>query len=352
MLKMPINPSAMQSQTLNLLTHKPGTPANALQNSTPLTQLRSLVGQTLPIAITQVSGNQAQFNLNGQNYQAFTQLALKAGDNLQVRVEQHQGQIRLTLQQPVGLQETLKGHYRMLLPQQANIQQTLQFLAQPQLLQQLPPAVQAQIHSLLDKALRPNASLSGHHVKAAMVNSGQFLENKLRQGTHKNSLAQDTKAQLFKLQNQLSQSSGTPSLTQALSLVKQAISKITLNQLHQYETPSLTLAELPIQDDDKVDSVRIEIRRQPRGDWEIILALSFEQEADVFCKLCWVKDDYFNVFFYTENPALAQHLDEKLTLLRDMFAQAQLPLKNLTLTAVKPSFSQNAQHIGLIDIKI
>lgn len=314
--------------------------------------LKALVGQTLPITITQTTAGQVNFQLNGQTYQAQTGLNLKPNDRLQVQVEQHQGQIRLTIQpQRNAPQETLQAHYRQLLPQQMSLQQTLQFLSQPQLLQQLPAAVQTQLNALIEQILRPQQPLDGKRVKQALLNSGLFFENKLTRPDPK--LNTDTKAQLFKLQHGLAQNTSTPSLTQALTLIGQSLNKITLNQIQQIENPLQLQAELPLQHEDDITPLQLEIRKQTHpNQWEAILYLSLHEEQGVICKITWVDERYFNGMFFIENADLRDTFQQALPELKTMFDDAGLPVKLLQTTPVKPTFSQNAQKIGLIDIKI
>jgi hypothetical protein len=301
--------------------------AAALNNLTPLNAsaqnaLKTLVGQTLNATITQAQPGQVSVQINGQTYQAQTALNLKPQDQIQVKVEQQHGQIRLVIQPQTTPQDTLQAHYRQLLPQQISLQQSLQLLSQPQLMQQLPPAAQAQLTILLDQLLRPQAPL-------------------------------DAKAQLFKLQQTLSHQDTTPSLTRALGLVNDSLNKITLNQLQQLEYPLVTQAELPLRHEQDVFPLNLEIRKQTRpNQWEAMLYLSLHQQQDVICKITWVDERYFNALFYIENAPLRAHFEQALPELKAMFEQAQLPLRQLNTTPVKPSFSQNAQKLGLIDIKI
>jgi hypothetical protein len=330
--------------------------AAALNNLTPLNAsaqnaLKTLVGQTLNATITQAQPGQVSVQINGQTYQAQTALNLKPQDQIQVKVEQQHGQIRLVIQPQTTPQDTLQAHYRQLLPQQISLQQSLQLLSQPQLMQQLPPAAQAQLTILLDQLLRPQAPLDGKRIKQALDNSGQFLESKLakRQANPQH----DAKAQLFKLQQTLSHQDTTPSLTRALGLVNDSLNKITLNQLQQLEYPLVTQAELPLRHEQDVFPLNLEIRKQTRpNQWEAMLYLSLHQQQDVICKITWVDERYFNALFYIENAPLRAHFEQALPELKAMFEQAQLPLRQLNTTPVKPSFSQNAQKLGLIDIKI
>lgn len=330
--------------------------AAALNNLTPLNAsaqnaLKALIGQSLNATITQAQPGQVSVQINGQTYQAQTTLNLKPHDQIQVKVEQQHGQIRLVIQPQTPPQDTLQAHYRQLLPQQMSLQQSLQLLSQPQLMQQLPPAAQAQLTILLDQLLRPQGPLDGKRIKQALDNSGLFLENKLIK--REANPQQDAKAQLFKLQHTLSQQNTTPSLARALGLINDSLNKITLSQLQQLEYPLVTQAELPLRHEQEIFPLQIEIRKQSRpNQWEAMLYLSLHEQQDVICKITWVDERYFNGLFYIENEPLRARFEQALPDLKSMFEQAQLPIRQLNTTPVKPSFSQHAQKLGLIDIKI
>lgn len=331
-----------------------------LNTSTPLAlnQLKPLIGQTLNVQVIKVTQNQVSLNLGGQTVQAQTQLNLKPNDQLRVNVQEHQGQIRLQIQSTNHTADSSKVYLRQLLPQQTPIQQTLNFLSQPQLLQQLPPIIQSQISAILDQLLKPNSHLNAKNVKQALTNSGILLENKLSSKSPPSQAVQtDLKGQLFKLQQSLQSltaQSSNPSITQALTMVNQSINKITLNQLHLLDNTSI-LSNLPLQLPHQVGAITLEIRNKTdkeKTHWEVILQMSLQEADDVTCKLSLKNNDQIDCFFHTEDASLARQIQSAFPILREMFNQASLALNLLELSISKPSFSTNTQQVGLIDIKI
>lgn len=331
-----------------------------LNTSTPLalSQLKPFIGQTLNVQVIKVTQNQVSLNLGGQTVQAQTQLSLKPNDQLRVNVQEHQGQIRLQIQSSTHTADSSKVYLRQLLPQQTPIQQTLNFLSQPQLLQQLPPLIQSQISAILDQLLKPNSHLNAKNVKQALTNSGILLENKLSSKSLPSQAIQtDLKGQLFKLQQSLQSlttQSSNPSITQALTLVNHSINKITLNQLHLLDNTSI-LSNLPLQLPHQVGAITLEIRNKTdkeKTHWEVILQMSLQEADDVTCKLSLKNADQIDCFFHTEDATLASQIQSAFPMLREMFNQASLALNLLELSISKPSFSTNTQQVGLIDIKV
>lgn len=325
---------------------------------TALNLLKPLIGQTVSVQVIKVTSDHVSLNLGGQTLQAQTQLNLKPNDQLRVNVQEHQGQIRLQIQPNNNAVDLSKTHLRQLLPQQSPIQQTLNFLSQPQLLQQLPPIIQGQISAILDQLLKPNSHFNAKNIQQALTNSGILLENKLSsKNTSFQSTQSDLKGQLIKLQQSLqalTAQSNNPSITQALTLVNQSINKITLNQLHFLDNASI-LTNLPLQLPHQVGAITLEIRNKvdkEKSHWEVILQISVHETDDVTCKLSLKNDDQLDCYFHTEHQMLANQIQQAFPTLREMFNQAGLALNLLELSIVKPSFSPNTQQVGLIDIKV
>lgn len=344
-----IQPPIFQANALNI---------SANNKPDALNTLKALVGQTVPIQVTQTNITQVSFNLNGQTYQAQTQLDLKPNDRLNVNVHEYNGKVRLSLVSTPTNNDTIKTLYRQLLPTQTPIQQTLSFLTQPQVLQQLPAALQAQISLLIEQLLRPQPTLDGKRLQLALSNSGMFFEKHLTQSGTARLSQSDFKAQLFKLQHSienLTRSQPTPTLTQALTLINQSINKISLTQLEQLENPQQNLAVIPINDNNRISAIQLEIRQKQihkRSQWEVILSLSLRNDDDVLCKLSWIEEDFFNCLFYAEDNQLSFAIQQHLPELKRLFDDAGLALNMLQLSVTKPQFSQNSKKMGLIDIKI
>ena len=326
-----------------------------LNNSSVISTLRGLVGQTINLQVVQAQPQQAEVRIAGQVVTAQTNLALTPGQQLQAKVGENQGQIRLNILPQAQTADVSKAFYRQLLPHNVSLQQTLNFLQQPQVLSQLPTVVQGQLSLLLDQLLRPQL-LDAQRLKQALNQGGSFFENKVKQ--QQAGLQQDIKAQLFKMQQQLANINSnqrSPSLAQALSLVHQSINKISLNQLNQLNQDTAALANLAIANHQYVDQLQLEIRKnQIKGAqvWEVIFNLSIENQ-DITCKLNWHSQQMeFNCWFFVADSTLSHAFSQQLPALREMFIQAGLALNLLELTANKPQFSANAKQLGLIDIKI
>lgn len=326
-----------------------------LNNSSVISTLRGLVGQTINLQVVQAQPQQAEVRIAGQVVTAQTNLALTPGQQLQAKVGENQGQIRLNILPQAQTADVSKAFYRQLLPHNVSLQQTLNFLQQPQVLSQLPTVVQGQLSLLLDQLLRPQL-LDAQRLKQALNQGGSFFENKVKQ--QQAGLQQDIKAQLFKMQQQLANINSnqrSPSLAQALSLVHQSINKISLNQLNQLNQDTAALANLAIANHQYVDQLQLEIRKnqiQGAQVWEVIFNLSIENQ-DITCKLNWHSQQMeFNCWFFVADSTLSHAFSQQLPALREMFIQAGLALNLLELTANKPQFSANAKQLGLIDIKI
>lgn len=347
-----VNISQINSNTLQL---------NNL-NKVTLSDLK--VGQTLTANIIKPIGSQLLLKIGTQTLLADTKLTNLTSGTLQVTVKQTQPSVILTIAQPNtsvpqssnNINATLQSTYRQALAHQIPVSQALnQILNLPN----LPIAIQSTLLSMIDQLLRPKLTLDGKDLRQYISQSGLFLENKLKDGKQTQTLNQDTKAQLLKLQQQtLSQLQNNPKsegLKQLNSILSQALNKLTVQQLQMFETPNLMNIEIPMQNSKLLESFRFEIYRHrspAEKNWEILVQLSIEgQQMDVKLQLNEESETlYCNI--WCETAALEQKITENLDLLNHQLDQ--LSLKNSAIQIVDKPFtaSEFATKVALIDISV
>lgn len=325
-----------------------------------LQHLKTLVGQTINITVTQVSQNNVTLQYGGQTLQAQSTLDLKPQSQLQVRVNESQGQIQLSVQ-PQAKPETLQQQLlRQVLPTQTPINQTLNFLTQPQNFQLLPTVIQGLLTSLIEQLLRPQ-HITGKKLQDSIAQSGQFLENQLKNNQTAN-ISKDLKARLFQLQQQISQLSSqqrTPTLTQALTLVNQSIQAIQFNQLQQMDFEQGLLASITLQNHNRIDAIQLEFRKnseQTNSNWEVVFKMNLQNpaldEQLLECKITMDDQEQFKIWFFSKASALRTQVENQFELLKEGFSQAGLALNLLQFSAQPLDATATSQSLGLIDIKV
>lgn len=323
-------------------------------SNTTLNHLRSQVGQTIQLNITQVNGSQVQFQHQGHNLSAQTDLKLNPNSQLTVKVTQTNSGIQLLVQgdnkpQQLQIQQQI---LRTLLPNQQPLNQVLNQLIQPQNMQALPASVQSLLNNLLDQLMRPN-QLRGQNLKEALLNSGQLLENHLKQGATKD-LQKDIKAQLFHLQSQLAAEAtrNQPSIARALSQVKQAIQGIQLNQWSQLNEAHNLSALLNLNNEYLIEQVEL-IFHQPNKHsrhWEVF----FEAEVNenpLQGKIQMDEEDNFNILLHTPSENLEKSLKNNLKTLKKDFAESLMPITMLEFSNQPISKPVKRMQSGLINTK-
>jgi len=347
-----VNISQINSNTLQL---------NNL-NKVALSELK--VGQSLTANIIKPVGSQLLLQIGTQTLLADTKLTNLTTGTLQVTVKQTQPSVILTIAPPDkaaqqslnNINATLQSTYRQAIAQQTPVNQVLnQILNLPN----LPVSVQSTLQSMIEQILRPKATLDGKDLKQYVSQSGLFLENKLKNGKQTQTLNQDTKAQLLKLQQQtLSQLQNNPKsegLKQLNNLIVQALSKLTVQQLQMFENPNLVNIEIPMQNTKLLESFRFEVyRHRPPADknWEILIQLSIEgQKMDVKLQINEESETlYCNIWCETTN--LETTVRENLTLLNDQLEQLNLNKTAITLVDIPFKASEFATKVALIDISV
>lgn len=342
---MPLPPT-----NLNLLSTIQATSAAPIKLS---------LGQSLLINVTQIKDNQFQFNLGGQTFTANTKSPLTETGQIRVTVQQVSPNLIFAAastksapaaQQPQ--QQFIQNILRQLLPSQLPINQALQQLTQPALMQQLPPAIQAQLTSLFEQFFKPNAQLSAKELRTQIQNSGLFLENRLKQDPKL--VQHDLKAKLLQLNQQISQHSQTNTTASKLSaILGQAINKITVQQINLYENPALFNLQLPLAADSQIQKIQIEFRKSQQSksqQTEVIVDLTLDI-GEMSTKIV-LDNDTLSAYIWANTPELEKMISQHLNNLRESFQQAGLSVKNLLLSKTKPESSAQTSQIGLIDLHI
>lgn len=337
------------------LTNAPGV-LNAVINSPQLLlSLKAMVGQTVSLQVLQPEDGGFKVSVAGQNILAKTQLDVTPGQTLSARVSEHQGQIRLIVNQDAVPKLDDKAIYRQLLPNSTAVNQVLNTLMQPQMLAQLPASVQATFNQILNQLLRIDSRLTAEKFKQAMEGSGVFFESNVRK--KQSGFTGDLKGQLFKLQQQIAEqaagSRSTPSLAQALGLVGQAINQISLLQYNQLGLNDLFTSTIPVLSESSVEAIQIEIRHKPDREhevWEVMFNLQI-YDVPLVCLLSY-GEERFDCKFYIEDQNVMAQIKQHQDLLEHYFTESGLQLRSIQWLAFAPNFSAQSRRIGLIDVKV
>lgn len=325
-------------------------------SSAGLNHLKSLVGQTTSIQITHTHGSQVGIQVGQHHAQAYSQLNLTANSQLQVQVTEQSGKIRLTVLPTSPAETNTQNWLRQLIPNQTPLNQTLNFLTQPQIFSILPHTLQNMINNLIDQLFRP-AQLNAKKLQHAIAQSGQFLENHLKQNQGQ-LLSKDIKAQLFQVQHQLNitpQTQTNPSLGHALKLVNQSIQAIQLNQIQQTEQPDNLISQIYSEHQHQIQAVKL-IFKQPKQDAqqdrEVLIILELDENRKLEAKIRMTQDDGFKIWLHTPSQAFEKTLTEQLTILKDGFEQAGLALNLLEISRQPLVKNEKIQPSNLINIKV
>lgn len=332
-----------------------------IKPNAPLLTSDFKIGQTLTVSAQQVNGNQLQLLVGKQVLLAEHQLNPVPKGSFQVTVKQTQPTLVLTIPKPEpslhsSTQLSLQTGYKQSLGSQLAIHQALQRINQ---LPNLPQNIQTIINQLIELTLKPTPLLNGSQLKTSISNSGLFLENKLRTKSDDKKLGSDTKAQLLKLQQNtfkaLEQAPSSGPLKQLSNLISQAINKLSIQQLQLFENPQLFSLELPLANQDRLESIQIEIFRKhtnPNSDWEVILQLNVENDEMVVKLTLNGEQQSLNCQIWCETDPLKQRVTRSLEQLSNQLKQLGLELTSLTVTETKPQQSNFTTQVTLIDIKV
>jgi arsenate reductase-like glutaredoxin family protein len=342
--------------TLPQLNNQSFSPINLDKNSKSL--LLNLVGKTLPIQIQSAQAGLVTFQIQGQTFQASTQLQLHPSQGLLVNITQKNGQIFLQIQQskiPNNDNHILK----QLIPNQQSLQalfsQLQASVTNPTLSQN--PALQGQLIAILDQLFKPKQDTNGRQLKKALENAGIGFENKLLKSEPE--VQQDIKGRLFQLQQSIKELiPNQPNLIQSLSHlnqeIEQSINKITLNQLNLLDHPGLQ-AELPFLANGQVSSFQlkvIEASHNPHQTWQAMLTFSLIKPDDLQCKL--ILDDHYQLqaYFYSDDKTLLNKIQDELNWLEQRLADSGIHSTRLQISFKPLTIKTNPNPIQLIDVKV
>ena len=321
------------------------------------------IGQVLSANIQSINGNKVQLTLGNQTLVATSKTPILETGTVQVKVNQVKPELQLSIvssdakpSTTAANTQTIQAAYRQFIPLQAPLTQVFQ---QINLLQSLPPSVQASIQQLLDQISKPAQSLNGNTLKQRLADSGLFLESKLASGKsiEPASLNKDVKAQILQLQQQVSaiqQQANSASLTKLATLLDKALSRITVQQVQMLENPNITPLELPFERDRKTDNDLIEIRKnslEEKEHWEAYIDLTLPQGL-LSVKLKLSETGELDGFIWSETESLKEDVKTQLPLLEELLSANELTLKSLLLSENKPQKTENTTKMALIDIKI
>lgn len=323
------------------------------------------LGQILTANIQPIKANQVQITIGNQSFVASTKQPITEAGTVQVRVKQLTPEIQLSIvraDQGTGKQsasqQVVQAAYRQFIPSQAPLSQTFQ---QINLLQSLPPAIQAPLKTLINQISKQEQSFDGKTVKDKFLNSGLFMESKLKHTpstTVKAALQADIKAQLLSLQQQAQQlqaTSQSTTLSKLSQLLTQALSKLTVQQIQLYENPNMTPMTWLDQKPHRVEENHVEIHKNKQADetfWEVYIDLNLNQGQFSSKLRMSEENNQLSCYIWCETEALKQAVEQKIERLEKQFIHQGLELKNIQVIPNKPEKSKQSVKVALIDIKV
>jgi len=341
------------------------TAQNALLTTRPGNSIDGLlkIGQTLTANIQPLNNTQVQLTIDSQTLVATTKTPIQESGSVQVKVSQVTPELKLTIVDKVPqtnnsstITQTVQAAYRQFVPLQSPVTQVFQQIS---LLQSLPPSLQTAVQELINSVTKNQQDVNGQWVKQKLMDSGLFLESKLsqsQQGTNP-SIKQDLKAQILQLQQQVSamqQHSNNASIGKLSTLLDQALSRITVQQVQLFENPNITPLELPFERHKKTDNDSVEIRKAEQNDeqkWEAYIDLNLPQGM-LSVKLNLNSDNLLDCFVWTETDALKENVEQHMDLLKQSLQIEDVTLNTVQLAVNKPVKTEKTKKMALIDIKI
>jgi len=331
-------------------------------NSTVTNLLK--VGQILSANVQPISNNQAQITIGNQTLLASTKTPIQENGTIQVRVNQVKPDIQLSIidsqTKPTksgSNQQAIQTAYRQFIPNQSPLSQVFQ---QINLLQSLPPSIQAPLQQLLDQISKNNQAINGQSLKQKLNESGLFLESKLG-NTSKNEAAtnikNDVKAQILQLQQQVStlqQQSTSSSLNKLSTLLNQALSRLTVQQVQLFESPNITPLEVPFERNKGDNKDYIELRKSEQNEqthWEAYVDLTLPTGL-LSAKLKLSEQGNLDCYLWCETEELETNVANQIEALKQLLNSNDLQLNSIQITPTKPIKTNNTTKMALIDIKI
>ncbi|MEA1990108.1 MAG: hypothetical protein U9N57_12995 [Pseudomonadota bacterium] len=337
--------------------------ALTIKPSTPITTLLK-VGQILSANVQPISNNQAQITIGNQTLLATTKTPIQESGTIQVRVNQLKPDIQLSIitsqakpTNNASSQQAIQTAYRQFIPNQTPLSQVFQ---QINLLQSLPPSIQAPLQQLLDQVSKNNQGINGQSIKQKLNESGLFLESKLG-STGKNEAAttikNDVKAQILQLQQQVStlqQQSTSSSLNKLSTLLNQALSRLTVQQVQLFENSNITPLEVPFERNKGDNKDYIELRKNEQNEqtqWEAYVDLTLPTGL-LSAKLKLSEQGHLDCYLWCETEELETNIANQIESLKQLLNSNDLQLNSIQITPKKPVKTDNTTKMALIDIKI
>jgi hypothetical protein len=338
--------------------------ALTLKLNASLADLKLQVGQTLNIQVERVQPQQAQLTIGNLSLTASHKMTALSPGTLQVQVKQLQPTLVLSV--PVSASQNaltanpqnalLQSTYSRLIGHQMPLPQALQQMSQ---ISALPPAVQSLLWPLLESTLKPNSALDGVRLQKHLINSGLFLENKLRQGSDQASIKADRKAQLLQLQQAaltaLTQTPEDRSLKQLLRLLHVALNKLQIQQLQLFEHPMLISLDLPMEKDRQIENLQMQFHRKKTAQltqWEVMIQMQIEGQALQANLILQTEPMSLQCQIWCESTELQQRLMPYLDTLQTRLEHLDLPIRPIELVKIKPEITPFSTQVAIIDIKV
>lgn len=319
------------------------------------------VGQVLSAKIQPISNEQVKITIGNQTLVASTKQPISESGNVQVKVNKLLPEIQLSIvsnktstanQQTT---QTIQNAYRQFIPMQGSISNSFQQIS---LMQSLPPSIQAPVSQLLSLVNKQDIQqLTGKELKQRLINSGLFLESKLKNHAPSQDIKQDLKAQLLQLQqltNQAQLTQNSRSLNKLSQALNQALSRLTVQQVQLYENPNLTPLELFHEHEHRVLEDYIEIHKQVyqgQNQWQVFIELQLDK-AEFSAKLSLINEEQLHCALWCSDAELQEKMSAQVEQLKSLLSDQGLSQLNIQMAAKKPSKPQQSQRVALIDIKI
>jgi len=330
------------------------------QTATNLNRLLS-IGQVLTAKIQPISSEQVKISIGNQNLIANTKQPIVESGTVQLKVKQVTPEIQLSLvanktSSPAQqTSQTIQAAYRQFIPNQITLSNSFQQIS---LLQSLPPSLQTPVNQLLNQfAKQDYQGFNGKDLKNRIFNSGLFLESKLKNEASVQNVKQDLKAQLLQLQQQANRaqlSQHSDSVGKLSTILSQALSRITVQQIQLFENPLVTPFNLLNEAEDRVQEDYIEIHKRQQNDkqtWEVYVDLSLP-EGEFASKLVLPEDENLQCFIWCDSPTLLEKIESRLPELQKLLENNNINQPLVQISAQKPSKAQQSIKVALIDIKI
>ena len=344
----------------------------AAQRATPPTQTLTLLSSTSSLAplqlgqrveavvVSLLGQDKLSLQIGNAQFEARSSTAATPGQRLSLEVVQIDKQPILRVVADATKADPLMTALRTALPKQVPLQAA--FTQFSQLLASspgLPTSVTALLKQLIQQLPNEQTITRLGALKQAFMDSGLFLEHKLKTDAQPPQLDKDTKASLLRLLGELNQGQGntTADLTRQ---VEAALSRIQLHQLAalSQEQPPVTWAgELPVRHSNQVDvfQFRIEKDAKQSGDsnqtsWCTWLSLNLQALGPLHVKILLTQQN-ISTAFWAESKATADLVNQHISYLAKSLEQAGLEVKDIQCRQGRPPFPPTDRlPKGLLDL--